>query len=424
MAMGRRPKPHQCSWDNKLIPGLYHYPGTNRWRVVDTGQRFTEADEHRAVARFLAMTKPKTIVVPTRGTTVNRGGVYGNGKMMIEKAETLADDFWPFLRELLIKEPAYVARMTGIPELAHLAHLQMPQDTIKLETLITTYETKGTASDKGKRRARIIWDRMTHITGAKDLAELTTEKLLAFREEIERTVDGGGTKVNYFGRIKAIIAFGLKMGLDALQIRAALDRCKVLWTATKKPQVNPTPISREEFHKLLAAAEAGPWRAWLMCGLNLCMHMDEVCKIKWTELDLEKGTYAAIRGKTAEQRIPRAATLWPETIAAIKALPRKGPVYVFTSKYGTKYNRNTRGNDFGELREAAGVPATVKWDDLRDGAFTAACQGATEQAARVLAGHKAPGLTDNYVLRNPQYAAPACDAVYRVYGPFTFQPAS
>jgi len=149
------------------------------------------------------------------------------------------------------------------------------------------------------------------------------------------------------------------------------------------------------------------------------MHLDEVTKVKWAEIDLSKGTYAAIRGKTADQRIPRAATLWPETVAAITALERKGPVWVFTSKYGTRYNRNTRGNDFAELRAKAGLPSEVKWDDIRDGAYGAAAAGTPDERwARVLAGHKAAGLLDSYVLRNPEKARPACDAVHAVYGPF------
>ena len=90
------------------------------------------------------------------------------------------------------------------------------------------------------------------------------------------------------------------------------------------------------------------------------MHLDEVLELKWEELNFETGTYAAIRGKTAVRRIPRAATLWKETIAAIKAVPRRGESpYVFTSSHGTRFNRNTKGNDFTELRDSAGLPGVT-----------------------------------------------------------------
>ena len=62
----------------------------------------------------------------------------------------------------------------------------------------------------------------------------------------------------------------------------------------------------------------------------------------------------------------------------------------------------------------------VKWSHLRDGAYTAAATaiGVEGKLARLLAGHKAYGLQDKCVLRNPHIVRPACDAVYNAYGPF------
>jgi integrase len=145
------------------------------------------------------------------------------------------------------------------------------------------------------------------------------------------------------------------VALNAEQINAALVRMKVLWTPEPLSQVNPTPISRDDFHKLLQAGQ-DKWKAWLLCGLNFCMHLDEVCQIKWSEIDLKRGTYASIRTKTRRERISQAATLWPETIAAFQAIPRRGQSpYVFTSSHGSQFNRNTRRNDFADLRRVAKV---------------------------------------------------------------------
>jgi integrase len=139
---------------------------------------------------------------------------------------------------------------------------------------------------------------------------------------------------------------------------------------------------------------------------------------------LERGTYASIRTKTQRKRIPQAATLWPETIAAIRVIPRRGQSpYVFTSSHGTRFNRNSRGNEFADLRRAAGITTVsnkgdeVSFDWLRDGAYTAAIRtpGVDERFARIMAGHKSQGLEDNYVLRHPEIARPACDAVYQHY---------
>lgn len=137
--------------------------------------------------------------------------------------------------------------------------------------------------------------RLIEHSGAATLADLTTEKLLAFREQVENDprLISPATRKAYFGRIRNVIGFGLRIGLDAVQIRAALDRCRVLWTAAPMPNVQPRPISREHFHALLNAAGRGPWRAWLLLGLNLCLHIEEVCALRWTDFDLDAGTHAA-----------------------------------------------------------------------------------------------------------------------------------
>ena len=40
------------SQTGKTINGLYRKPGSNVWRVRETGQEFTEPDEGAAIARF------------------------------------------------------------------------------------------------------------------------------------------------------------------------------------------------------------------------------------------------------------------------------------------------------------------------------------------------------------------------------------
>ena len=87
----------------------------------------------------------------------------------------------------------------------------------------------------------------------------------------------------------------------------------------------PMSLSRSR-----ARAGNGTWRAWLLLGLNLCMTVEDLCELRWPDFDMAKGTYAALRVKTRRARIPRAGVLWPETMAALQALPRKSE-YVFTS---------------------------------------------------------------------------------------------
>jgi integrase len=420
------------------VEGLYKMPGPRaRWRYKSPNGKFivfTEPDERVAIARFLAATRSQEEYVTLPAKPVEPAQVmrelltWGKHRALITiphdparpvtvaKSMT-APDMWAWMREMLLTESELCARMTGIPQLATIASWDLPKEDIRLHDLIETYRRENGGSGKSKKEALAALERLIAHSGAKTLRELTQERLTAFRTDIEKVVPGPATRKAYYGRIKAVIAFGLKCGLEPTQIRRCLDRCKVLWTAAPLPAVQPKPISRDHFHALLAAG--GPaWRPWLLLGLNLCLHMEEVCGLRWADFDLEKGTYAAIREKTRRARIPRAAVLWPETIRALKGLPRRSE-YVFTSTHGTRYNKNIRINDFAELRGKANLPAAVTFDTLRDGAYTAAIQGTPDERwARVLAGHRAAGLQDNYVLRKPEAVCPACDAVYRTYGPF------
>lgn len=432
--VGRKPKPYVTSW-GEVVPGLARQSNDGRWRVVATGHRFTEPDERLAVHLFRQRysSEVELVQVPVLGSGQARTNEEVN-QILGPRAQTVYQEdgdsiiirlahpnaVWGWLRQLLIEKPEHVAKMTGIPQVANLRHMALPRPRLALSTLIQAYREKNPSTEKAKREAIAPLERLIEHAHAKTLDDLTTDALIAFRQTIEAcdSLKSSGTRRGYFGRIKAVIGFGRKVGLDPNQITACLDRCRVLWTAEPLPAPKPAPISRTHFHALLVKG-GDAWRPWLLLGLNLCLHLDEVCDLRWADFNLEQGTYAAIRNKTRRQRIPRAAVLWPETIEALKRIKRVSP-YVLISSHGTRFNRNTRGRAFGALRKAAGIPETVTYDCLRDASYTAAAQapGVDEKFARLLAGQRSPGLQDNYVLRNPDCVRPACDAVYRAFGPF------
>lgn len=443
---GRPSRPYRTTWGEE-VHGLYRsMVRPNQWRVVATDERFTERDERRAVLIFREKMRDKTATVTIPLVTAplqEVGSKYGEPNTPTEdaligllNAAIVQDDqvtftpqideakIWAWVREQLITNPEYVAKRTGIPEIVRLRQLLIPKDPIPLADIWAAYESRNSSKKGTKKASKRIWKSFLKHTGATTLEHLTTEKLQAYCDSVEKTASAPASRKLYYARIRTIIAFGLRCGLDAEQIRAALDRVKVLWTAARIPAPKPKPISQNDFHALLQFASANQdrsyWRGWLLTGLNLCLHIGEVCELKWEEFDLKTGTYAAIRGKTEEHRIPRAATLWPETLDALIELKHnaKQSPYVFVSRYGTKFHRNNRVNAFKEFRDLAGRPY-VTFDSIRDGAYTAACQLCPDERwARLLAGHRSPGLQDSYVLRNPKIVAPACDAVYKAYGPF------
>jgi len=329
---------------------------------------------------------------------------------------------WPWVQDIFYNQRQYFAEKIECPELLQM-DLSRFTPPIKLQKLTDVYQEKNPSTKKTKDRTVNCFKALMKATGAKTLPELSQEKLMAWRDSIEQseTIKSAGSKKALYGQIKTLISFGLKAGLDKTQIAAALASCKVLWTADVESPMQPHPIDRADFHTLLKTAAGGMWRAYLLLGLNLCMTLGELIELVPSDFDLENGTFTCIRHKTRHMRIPRAATLWAETIEAVRPLIRSDRKYIFTSPRGCKYSSTSRHDEFAKLRDKAKLPDDVKYSHIRDGAYTVACNEGksteSERLSKVFAGHEA-GMSDAYVRRNPAIVKPVCDAVYAKYGPF------
>jgi hypothetical protein len=181
--MARPQRPHKCTWDGKLIQGLYKCPD-GRWRINATGQKFTEPDERRAVARFLSMQpKPETVDLPVSTAPVSIDDAIESAtrqeiNVHFPRSHTEpvavtrsvpATEFWAQVREELTLRPEYAARMTGIGALANLRHMDLPRPSIKISEIITAYEQHNPSTRKAKARCVGIFKRLVEHTGAKTL---------------------------------------------------------------------------------------------------------------------------------------------------------------------------------------------------------------------------------------------------------------
>ncbi len=203
------------------------------------------------------------------------------------------------------------------------------------------------------------------------------------------------------------------MGLDAQQIDATLARMKVLYAPKADTVSNPDPITRDDFHKLLAVASPG-WRAKLLVSLNMALYLADVAALVWEDFNLDAGTYVGIRSKTSIRRV---GMLWPETVAAMRALPRKAKSpLVFPSTHGGSYRSDSLHRRYATIRDKAKI--TAPFSSIRDGAYTIAAQTCDDRTARMFAAHAAAGLLDAYVQRRPELVKPAADGVHAAYGPF------
>ena len=87
-------------------------------------------------------------------------------------------------------------------------------------------------------------------------------------------------------------------------------------------------FNSQQIKKLLSAADV-KMRAMIWLGLNCGFGCTDCGKLKWKELDLKNGRVRLARNKTG---VRRNFPLWPETIQALKELPRSGQLVFYTSQ--------------------------------------------------------------------------------------------
>lgn len=422
---GRKSKPFTTK-DGSHIDGLYHRPNSNQYRILATGEEYRANDEEIAIARFrqweATQIKGSDIRITSPADASSISDVFaGGGGVVLDYADDGDLDvvqlvspkvFWPWLRRQFLTRPEWLAAGTGLPQVASYASLPLPRPSPKLETLIKEYEKHSDSGQPNLTAVRRAFDKLTKHTGATTLADLTQDVLVAFADHVKAEGNQEGYANEVFARIKRVIKYGLKRGIDGVAIRSALDACAVLDAPKRPTNCQPSPISREDFRKLLDKAEP-MMKAALLLSLNCCLYASEAMGVCWEDLNLKARTYLDQRNKT---QVIRAGYLWRETVEALKALQPRESGPVFRSSTGLSYHPNSFRKLFDKARKAAQVPVEVEYNNLRDGAYTAACvQGVEFHLTQILAGHRHPGQSDQYVARNPAMVQPACEAIYRAY---------
>ena len=87
-------------------------------------------------------------------------------------------------------------------------------------------------------------------------------------------------------------------------------------------------FNSEQINTLLSAADI-KMRAMIWLGLNCGFGCTDCAQLKWKDLDFENNRVKLARNKTG---VPRNLPLWPETIQALKEVPKSGKLVFYTSK--------------------------------------------------------------------------------------------
>lgn len=354
----------------------------------------------RSLARRAKATRSATMTV-TRDTALN-----------VVTDVSLRSEQWAWLREQIIDRPQWVAKMVGIEQIGYLQDIPKPTPSPTLEEVGQLYITKPKITPNWKAKAKIFWREFSECVGVQTLRQIEQEHVVDYADIVLERGESPTYIRQRFGTIKTIINYGPKRGKWAVDAKRALAFCSVL-VPPKANATDPKPIAPDEFRALLDKADPQT-RAILLLALNCCMYASEVGALNWSDFDLDKGVLSTARNKTG---IVRIATLWPETVAALRQLRRKSDA-VFLTEAGTQADYLCVYRLFKIVRKAAGLEK-VQFSQIRDGAYTAAVEGGVDlNVCRLLAGH-ATGISDHYVKRRPTMVAAACDAIHRAYGPLT-----
>jgi integrase len=119
-------------------------------------------------------------------------------------------------------------------------------------------------------------------------------------------------------------------------------------------------FNSEQLKKLLSFADIKT-RAMIWLGLNCGFGCTDCAQLKWKDLDFVNNRVRFPRNKTG---IPRNLPLWPETIHALKKVPRSGELVFYTSKGHACIRTAIKADDTGQTKYATTNSITPKFSKL------------------------------------------------------------
>ncbi len=334
---------------------------------------------------------------------------------------TMMDEaaLFEWARAEILADKSRFAERVGVPQIAWIDDIRPPEPSLTFRQVGERYfNKKRRLSAHWRRKQSAFWGEFTKIIGNKTLRETEDRDVDRYHDHVWAEYEKHQRSPTYlshrFQAVRTILSHALSKGGDQGQIRRVLDLCRRFELA-RKHGANPQPISREDLHRLLEVSTP-KWRSVFLLALNCAFYPSEVAAVERSHLNPNAKMLVMDRGKTG---IPRIAVLWARTVEAIREYQQSEPhesPHLFVSATGLPYNANHIGRNFRRRRAEAGLPDSVAFEFIRDGAYTAAVDGgASVDQAKMLAGHRVAGVSDYYLKRNPRMVAEACAAIEQAY---------
>ena len=168
------------------------------------------------------------------------------------------DALWAFVRQQFFDRPQYVAERTGIEQIGYLVDLKRPEPSISLDDVWSAYSRKRRSNSSAwKRDAKRYWDEFADAMNAKTIRDISANDVERYHESVwtaKLKHKRSAAYVNHrLTTVTAVLRHALKRGRDVAQLRRLLDLC-ALFERERSAQLDPRPITRTDFAKLLKAA--------------------------------------------------------------------------------------------------------------------------------------------------------------------------
>jgi len=340
----------------------------------------------------------------------------------------------------------------GREDLAGVIHLpkNFTLPRTKLRDMLDWYFDYEERSTDTKKKVKPHFLEFVDIVNVDFMEQVSNDHIQAYRKRIIALKKAGFHTKTYlkhrFDAVKRIFRHAKLHMENKAELNNKIDALEAILSVDSEGETkNAKPIEVNQMQWLLRAMDQKPknraeklrlakWKAILLTALNTCSYMKDVCDMTFKPtnsiegVDLEGGTLSMYRVKSS---IAKIAVLWQDTIEAIlhyRELRDSDSNYVFVTRNDTPCLTSHLRKEWSKyIKPLASKVASDEMDKkidlsflefsmIRDGCFTACAKAHLPIDQRnFVSGHKNLGTDDDYLLRQPELAKPACDAIYAYF---------
>jgi integrase len=171
-------------------------------------------------------------------------------------------------------------------------------------------------------QTRSLGQLVSFLGSGRKIRNISTLDLQSYKRRLQGRYNSAHRLNLHIGTMKAMFHWARKNDiLEHIPNVDAVSRGKLI-------HKERFTFNSQEIRKLLSAANV-KMQAMIWLGLNCGFGCMDCARLKWKDLDLDHGRVMLARNKTG---VARNLPLWPETVRALRDVPRSGPLVFYTAK--------------------------------------------------------------------------------------------